>query len=135
VKTFADFKEMAATLPLEQRASLASFLLKSLPDSDYDVSDEEVAQRVSETQSGEVSTISMEELREGVFADRRRCGTTIPSAIRWVTIFSPNSSDSVSNWIFARSAFTSILQAGDAQTSDAFPITCFSTKSRTACAS
>ncbi len=72
MKTFADFKEMAATLPLEQRASLASFLLKSLPDSDYDVSDEEVAQRVRETQSGEVSTISMEELREGVFADRRR---------------------------------------------------------------
>jgi hypothetical protein len=70
--TFADFKEMAAALPVEQRASLASFLIHSLPDPDYDVSDEEVAERVRQTESGEVATISMEELRAGVFADRRR---------------------------------------------------------------
>lgn len=70
--TFADFKKMAATLPLEERASLASFLLNSLPDPDYDVSDEEMTERVRQTQSGEVAMISMADLRDGVFADRRR---------------------------------------------------------------
>ena len=70
--TFADFKEMAATLPVDQRASLASFLIHTLPAPDYDVTDEEVAERIRETRSGEVATISMAELREGVFADRHR---------------------------------------------------------------
>ncbi|HSP42899.1 MAG TPA: hypothetical protein VLO11_08515 [Luteolibacter sp.] len=70
--TFADFKEMAATLPVEQRASLASFLIHTLPEPDYDVSDEEVAERMRQSQSGEAAMISMAELREGVFSDRRR---------------------------------------------------------------
>ena len=70
--TSADFKEMAATLPVEQRASLASFLIHTLPEPDYDVSDEEVAERIRQSESGEVAMISMAELREGVFADRRR---------------------------------------------------------------
>jgi hypothetical protein len=69
--TFADFKEMAATLPVEQRATLASFLINTLPEPDYDVSDEEVAERMRQTQSGEVVMITMAELREGVLADRR----------------------------------------------------------------
>ena len=67
-----EFKEQAAALPVEQRASLASFLLHSLPEPSYDVSDEEVAERLRQIKSGEVSTISMSELREGVFSDRRR---------------------------------------------------------------
>lgn len=70
--TFTDFKEMAATLPVEQRASLASFLIHTLPEPEYDVSDEEVAERMRQSQSGEVAMISMVDLREGVFADRRR---------------------------------------------------------------
>jgi hypothetical protein len=69
--TFADFKEMAATLPVEQRATLASFLIHTLPEPDYDVSDQEVAERMRQTQSGEVVMITMAELREGVLADRR----------------------------------------------------------------
>lgn len=68
----AEFKEQAAALPVEQRASLASFLLHSLPDPEYDVSDEEVAERVRQTKSGEIGTISMDELRKGVFSDRER---------------------------------------------------------------
>ena len=68
--TLADFKELAAALPVEQRASLASFLIHSLPDPDYDVSDAEVENRVRQTEAGEATMISMEELRTGVFADR-----------------------------------------------------------------
>jgi hypothetical protein len=68
----AKFKEQAATLPVEERASLASFLLHTLPDPDYDVSDKEVAERVREMKSGEVAAISMEELRQAVFSDRSR---------------------------------------------------------------
>ncbi len=68
--SLAEFKEQVAALPVEQRASLASFLLHSLPDPDYDVSDEEVAERARQTKSGEVGTISMDELRNGVFSDR-----------------------------------------------------------------
>lgn len=72
MENLAEFKEQAAALPVEQRASLASFLLHSLPDSDYDVTDEEVAERVRQTKSGEIQTISMDELRKGVFTDRGR---------------------------------------------------------------
>jgi len=68
----SEVQEQVAALPVEQRASLASFLLHSLPDPDYDVSDEEVAERVRQVKSGEVATISMDELRDGVLSDRRR---------------------------------------------------------------
>jgi hypothetical protein len=70
--SLAKFKEQAAALSVEQRASLASFLLHSLPDPEYDDSDEEAAERLRQMKSGEVETISMDELREGVFSDRRR---------------------------------------------------------------
>lgn len=70
--SLAEFKEQAAALPVEERASLASFLLHSLPDPNYDVSDEDVAERVRQTKSGEIETISMDELRKGVFSARGR---------------------------------------------------------------
>lgn len=70
--SFAEVKEQVAALPVEERASLASYLLHSLPDPDYDVSDEEVAERARQTQAGEVETLSMEELRAAVFSDRVR---------------------------------------------------------------
>ncbi len=70
--SIAEFQEQVAALPVEQRASLASFLLRSLPDPDYDVSDEEVAERVRQVKFGEVATISMDELRDGVLSDRGR---------------------------------------------------------------
>lgn len=68
----AEFKKQSAALTVEQRASLASFLLHSLPEPDYDVSDEEVAERLRQMKSGEVSTISMDELRAGISSDRGR---------------------------------------------------------------
>lgn len=70
--SLSEVKEQVAALPVEQRASLASFLLQSLPDPDYEVSDEEVAERVRQTKAGEVDAMSMEELRNGVFADRAK---------------------------------------------------------------
>lgn len=70
--SLAEFKKQTAALPVEQRASLASFLLHSLPEPDYDVSDEEVAERLRQMKSGEISTISMDELRAGVSSDRGR---------------------------------------------------------------
>lgn len=68
----AEVQKQVAALPVEQRASLASFLLHSLPDPDYDVSDEEVAERVRESKAGEIEMLSFEELRKGVFTDRGR---------------------------------------------------------------
>ena len=47
-----EFQKQTAALPVEQRASLASFLLHSLPEPDYDVSDEEVF--ACSTDGGEV---------------------------------------------------------------------------------
>lgn len=70
--SLAELKEQAAAMPVEERASLASFLLHSMPDPGYDVSDEEAAERYRQMKSGEVATISMDELREGVFSDRVR---------------------------------------------------------------
>lgn len=66
MSSLAEVQKQVAALPVEQRASLASFLLHSLPDPDYDVSDEEVAERVRQSKAGEVEMLSFEELREGV---------------------------------------------------------------------
>ena len=70
--TFTEFKEQAAALSVEQRASLASFLLHSLPDQDYDVSDEEVAERFRQAQAGEVEMITFDQLKAGVMSERGR---------------------------------------------------------------
>lgn len=68
--TFAEFKEQAAALTVEQRASLASFLLHSLTDPDYDVSDEEVAERFQQAKSGEVEMITFDQLTDGFSSSR-----------------------------------------------------------------
>lgn len=70
--SLAEVQKQVAALPVEERASLASFLLHSLPDPDYDVSDEEVAERVRESKAGEIEMLSFEELRKGVITDRGR---------------------------------------------------------------
>ena len=70
--TLAEIQAQAASLPEEDRASLASFLLETLGAPDYDVSDEEVAERAKELASGKVAAISLAELRAGVFADLGR---------------------------------------------------------------
>jgi hypothetical protein len=53
IVNLTEFKEQAAALTVEQRASLASFLLHSLPEPAYDVSDEEVAERLLQMKSGD----------------------------------------------------------------------------------
>jgi hypothetical protein len=70
--SLAEIEKQAASLPVEERAALASFLLHSLPEPDHNVSDEEVAERIRQAKAGEVDLISFEELRRGVFADRAR---------------------------------------------------------------
>jgi hypothetical protein len=72
MSSLAEVQKQVAALPVEERASLASFLLHSLPDPDYDVSDEEVAERVRESKAGEIEMLSFEELRKGVITDRGR---------------------------------------------------------------
>lgn len=72
MSSLAEVRKQGAALPVEQRASLASFLLHSLPDPDYDVSDEELAERVRQSKAGEVEMLSFEELRKGVLTDRGR---------------------------------------------------------------
>ena len=64
MSTLAEVQKQVAALPVEQRASLASFLLHSLPDPEYDVSDEEVAERVRESKAGEIEMLSFGELRQ-----------------------------------------------------------------------
>ncbi len=74
MSSLAEVQKQVAALPVEQRASLASFLLHSLPDPDYDVSDEEVAERVRQSKAGEVEMLSFEELREGASRSLRGKG-------------------------------------------------------------
>lgn len=71
MSSLAEVPKQVAALPVEQRASLASFLLHSLPDPDYDVSDMEVAERVRQSKAREVEMLSFEELRE--WASRSLC--------------------------------------------------------------
>ncbi len=68
--TLMDFQNQAAALPVEDRAALADWLLGTLPQPDYDVSDDEVSLRVQEIQSGLAQTMSLEELRAAVMAGR-----------------------------------------------------------------
>jgi hypothetical protein len=74
MSSLAEVQKQVAALPVEQRASLASFLLHSLPDPDYDVSDEEVAERVRQSKAGEVEMLSFEEVREGASRSLRAQG-------------------------------------------------------------
>ncbi len=50
----------------EERGELFATLIDDLGSSDYDVSDEEVAQRVTETEDGSVECISHDELVAGL---------------------------------------------------------------------
>ena len=56
--------EEVARLPLKSRGDVAAEIIASLGQSDYDVSDAAVAERVSELESGEVEDIGVEELRQ-----------------------------------------------------------------------
>jgi hypothetical protein len=61
-----ELRREAERLPESERGQLIAELLSTLDYQDYDVSDEEVARRVAETESGEVEDISLEELKAGL---------------------------------------------------------------------
>ncbi len=66
--TLDEIEKSAMLLPDKERAELASHLLESLPPAfdGYDVGDEEVAQRIQETNDGKVEDISHEQLLAGL---------------------------------------------------------------------
>lgn len=72
VATLAELQVSVAGLPEKDRASLLSFILDTLAAPDYDVGNEELAQRAMELESGALVPISLEELKKGVFADLGR---------------------------------------------------------------
>jgi hypothetical protein len=61
--TVDQIEREAAALPAIDRGRIASALLRSLPQGAYDVSDEEVAQRFNEMETGEVDDVSFSELK------------------------------------------------------------------------
>lgn len=64
-----DLKELvikAKQLDDDSRASLASIMLKSLPHSEYGVSDEEVSHRISEAETNPDVMISHKELMANI---------------------------------------------------------------------
>jgi hypothetical protein len=68
----SEFQSKAASLPVEDRAALASFLIHTLPVSHYEVTDEEVSERARQLESGEVKGLGFDELKQLVEADRKR---------------------------------------------------------------
>ncbi|NNE55204.1 MAG: hypothetical protein HKN32_04240 [Flavobacteriales bacterium] len=61
-----ELKREARQLPEKERADFVADLLSTFPAATYDVSDAEVAQRVAETESGEVEDISFAELKAAI---------------------------------------------------------------------
>ncbi len=61
-----ELKREARQLPEQERADFVADLLTTFPTANYDVSDAEVAQRVAETESGEVQDISYDDLKEAI---------------------------------------------------------------------
>jgi len=61
-----ELRREAERLPESERGQLIVELLATFAHQEYDVSDEEVARRVAETESGEVEDISLEELKAGL---------------------------------------------------------------------
>ena len=68
----AEIQEKALALPERERAQLAAKLLETLGPPGADVSDEEVASREQELDTGEVQAISQEEFVRRVQQDRHR---------------------------------------------------------------
>lgn len=68
----AEIEQEALALTEDERATLASKLLDTLPLPGVDVSDDEVERRERELESGEVAAISHEEFVRRVQAERER---------------------------------------------------------------
>lgn len=72
VMKLMEIEQEALALPDRDRASLVATLLDTLPPPGTDVSDEEVAQREQEMDSGQVAAISHEEFVRSVQEQRGR---------------------------------------------------------------
>ena len=70
--TVDELRKEAEQLSENERGHLVADLLASFGVPHYDVSDDEVTRRVTETESGDVEDISYEELRSRVEASRRK---------------------------------------------------------------
>jgi len=55
-------REGAARLPLKDRAAFAAYVLQTLPPPDFQVTDDDVAQRLRELKSGAVQGLTTEQL-------------------------------------------------------------------------
>jgi hypothetical protein len=70
--TLSQIQQEAVALPEPQRVDLLRTLLDTLPPTGTDVSDEEIATRERELESGQVEPLSHEEFIRRVQAERRR---------------------------------------------------------------
>jgi hypothetical protein len=68
----AELEREAAALPETERVTLVCALLDTLPLPDWDVSDEEVARRDKEIETGESQPMSHEEFIAAVQRERER---------------------------------------------------------------
>lgn len=66
-----EIENEAKALSIKERAALVTTLLDTLPDSAYDVSDEEVTRRDREIEAGRVEPISYAEFVRRVERERR----------------------------------------------------------------
>ena len=64
MSAIAELRETVSKLPSPDRAELVEFILDSLDDPPYFVSDEEVAHRAREMDSGSVTGLTLEEFRK-----------------------------------------------------------------------
>jgi hypothetical protein len=67
-----EIKSKVDGLSQEDRASLASYILHSFDAPDYDVSDENVAQRLHELESGSVQEMDHDSLIQGLDLRNRK---------------------------------------------------------------
>jgi hypothetical protein len=70
--TLSQIQQEAVALPERQRIDLLRTLLDTLPPAGTDISDEEVAKREREMESGQVQPLSHEEFVRRVQAERGR---------------------------------------------------------------
>jgi hypothetical protein len=66
--TVLELRKEAELLPEAERGELVAELLETFGRPAYDVSDEEVARRVEESESGKVPDVTFDELKAGIQA-------------------------------------------------------------------
>jgi len=70
--SIAELKKEALALPENERAQLVASLLETLPPANAEISDQEVAERDADLQSGRTTEMSEDEFIRAVERDRRK---------------------------------------------------------------